>query len=103
MTDIFETEKGNFLLRFYKDGKVDHYLRFGKHPTRKGAEYREYWKDTPEWQLGKFVKSDVHGVSDGYKREGEYLCEGTFTDCLNCMMAYGIVWIRERRNATLGG
>ena len=92
MFDVLETEKGNYLLRFYVDGEMDHYLRFGKHPKHK-----------PEWQLGKFVKSDVHAVSGGYKREGDYLCEGTFTDCLNCMMAYGIVWIRERRNATLGG
>lgn len=94
--DIHNTKDGAILLRVYRLGKIDHYLRLAKNPIRTSldweqrADYREYHKDTPAWLVSKWTKTDVHDVSGGFRRDGDFLCEGSFESCAGYLLNYTV-------------
>ena len=86
MFDIYNTQDDAILLRVYTKGTIDHYLRM---------ETRGH---VAEWLVSKWVKSDVHGVSGGYKEESDILCSGSFEKCAGYLLNYTVALTAEAKS-----
>ena len=96
--DIYRTQNGSILLRVYDhnkatDQKIAYYLRMELNPIRAHPnwenwdKYREYWKDTHEYQISRWKHTPKEDSPNSYSHD-KYVCTGSYKKCAAYIFNY---------------